>query len=31
MQSELNELLKEAKELLKDEITRISYDTWIKA
>ena len=30
MQTELNELLKEAKELLKDEITRIAYDTWIK-
>lgn len=30
MQTELTELLKEAKELLKDEITRISYDTWIK-
>ncbi|MBO5479251.1 MAG: chromosomal replication initiator protein DnaA [Clostridia bacterium] len=30
MQNELNELLKEAKELLKDEMTRISYDTWIK-
>ena len=31
MPSELNELLKNAKELLKDEITRISYDTWIKS
>lgn len=30
MQNELTELLKEAKELLKDEMTRISYDTWIK-
>ena len=30
MQNELNELLKEAKDLLKDEMTRISYDTWIK-
>ena len=31
MQNELDELLNEAKELLKDEITRISYDTWIKS
>ena len=30
MQSELNELLQKAKDLLKDEMTRISYDTWIK-
>ena len=30
MQTELNELLKNAKELLKDEISRIAYDTWIK-
>ncbi len=30
MQNELIELLKEAKELLKDEMTKISYDTWIK-
>ena len=30
MQNELNEILNQAKELLKDEITRIAYDTWIK-
>ncbi len=30
MQSELNEILKKAKELLKDEMTKISYDTWFK-
>ncbi len=30
MQSELNELLTKAKELLKEETTRISYETWIK-
>lgn len=30
MQSELNSILNEAKELLKKEITKISYDTWIK-
>ena len=30
MQSELNELLTKAKELLKDETTKISYETWIK-
>ncbi len=30
MPNELNDLLNQAKELLKDEITRISYDTWIK-
>ena len=31
MQSkELEELLTKAKELLKEETTRISYDTWIK-
>lgn len=30
MQTELNEILNQAKELLKDEMTRISYDTWIK-
>ena len=27
---ELNELLTKAKELLKDEMTKISYETWIK-
>jgi chromosomal replication initiator protein len=30
MQNELTEILNEAKELLKDEMTKISYDTWIK-
>ena len=30
MQNELNELLTQAKELLKDEVTKISYETWIK-
>ena len=30
MQNELNELLTKAKELLKEEVTRISYETWIK-
>ena len=30
MQSELKELLTKAKELLKDETTKISYETWIK-
>lgn len=30
IQSELNELLTKAKELLKDETTKISYETWIK-
>ena len=30
MQSELNELLTKAKDLLKDETTKISYETWIK-
>lgn len=30
MQNELNELLTKAKELLKDEVTKISYETWIK-
>lgn len=30
MQKELDELLTKAKELLKEETTRISYDTWIK-
>lgn len=30
MQNELNELLEKAKELLKDETTKISYETWIK-
>jgi chromosomal replication initiator protein len=30
MQNELIEILNEAKELLKDEMTKISYDTWIK-
>lgn len=30
MQTELNELLQQAKDLLKDEMSRISYDTWIK-
>lgn len=31
MQNELNELLFKAKELLKDEMTKISYETWIKS
>ena len=30
MQNEANELLAQAKELLKDETTKISYETWIK-
>lgn len=30
MQKELDELLTKAKDLLKEETTRISYDTWIK-
>ncbi len=30
MQTELNDLMNKAKELLKDEITRIAFDTWIK-
>ena len=30
MQSELNEILNKAKELLKNEMTKISYDTWFK-
>ena len=30
MQNELNDLLTKAKELLKEETTRIAYDTWIK-
>ncbi|MCI8353340.1 MAG: chromosomal replication initiator protein DnaA, partial [Clostridia bacterium] len=30
MQTELNDLMDTAKELLKDEITRIAFDTWIK-
>ena len=30
MQNELNDLLNKAKELLKEETTRISYETWIK-
>ncbi|MCI9017030.1 MAG: chromosomal replication initiator protein DnaA [Clostridia bacterium] len=30
MQNSLEDLLKEAKDLLKDEMTTISYDTWIK-
>ena len=30
MQNELNELLSKAKELLKDETTKITYETWIK-
>lgn len=30
MQNELNELLTKAKELLKEETTKISYETWIK-
>ena len=30
MQNELNELLTRAKDLLKDETTKISYETWIK-
>lgn len=31
MQNELNELLTKAKELLKEETTKISYETWIKS
>ena len=31
MSNELNELLTKAKELLKDEMTNISYETWIKS
>ena len=30
MQNEMNELLTKAKELLKEEVTTISYETWIK-
>lgn len=30
MHNELNEILNKAKELLKDEMTKISYDTWFK-
>ena len=30
MSKELEELLTKAKELLKDETTKISYETWIK-
>ena len=30
MQNELNDLLTKAKELLRDETTKISYETWIK-
>ena len=30
MSNELNELLTKAKDLLKDEVTKISYETWIK-
>ncbi len=30
MQTELTDLMDKAKELLKDEITRIAFDTWIK-
>ena len=30
MQNDLESILNEAKELLKKEITKISYDTWIK-
>lgn len=30
MQTDLNKLLQEVKELLKDEMTRVAYDTWIK-
>lgn len=30
MQNELNDLLTKAKELLKEEVTKISYETWIK-
>lgn len=30
MQSELNEILNKAKDLLKNEMTKISYDTWFK-
>ncbi len=30
MQNELNDLLTKAKELLKEEVTTISYETWIK-
>ena len=31
MSNELNELLTKAKDLLKDEMTNISYETWIKS
>lgn len=30
MQNELNDLLTKAKDLLKNEMTNISYETWIK-
>lgn len=30
MQTDLNKLLKDVKELLKDEMTRVAFDTWIK-
>lgn len=30
MQKELDDLLEQAKELLKDEVTKISYETWLK-
>ena len=30
MQNELNDLLTKSKELLKEEVTKISYETWIK-
>ena len=30
MQNELNDLLTKAKELLKEETTKISYETWLK-
>lgn len=30
MHNDLNELLNDAKELLKNEMTKVSYDTWIK-
>ena len=30
MQTELDDLLKQAKELLKDEVTNIAYATWLQ-
>lgn len=31
MPTDLNKLLKDVKELLKDEMTRVAFDTWIKS